>query len=180
MTNLDTEIIRLSYEDAETLWEQWAPDVEDVLARAAFERTLRFAAGIEDEGLYFRPGGWVVDLPATVARIACAAAILAAGFQIAGIEDLNREIIIAAASLVSTMDVRPVRLTRQERTLAERMRDKNLEGVLVSPTRARNTLPRRLRQQVTEDQVADALDRLTAAGWADREGAHEYVLRRRR
>ena len=177
MTDPNTEIICLSYEDAETLWEQWAPDVEDALARAAFERTLRFAAGIEDEGLYFRPGGWVVDLPATVARIACAAAILAAGFQIAGLEDLNREIIIAAAGLVSTMDVRPVRLSRQDRALAERMRDKNLEGEPVSPARARNALPRRLRQQVTEDQIAEALDRLVAAGLADREGTSDYVLR---
>ena len=177
MTELDTDTVSLSYKDAETLWKQWAPNAEDVLVRAAFERTLRFAAGIDNEGLYFRPGGWVVDLPATVARIACVAAILAAGFQIAGLEDLDREIIIAAAGLVSTMDVRPVRLTRQDRALAKRIRDGNLAGEPITPARARNTLPRRLRQQVTEDQVADALDRLVAAGLADRDGTDEYVLR---
>jgi hypothetical protein len=177
MMDLDTEIVRLSYKDGEAVWEEWAPDVEDILARAAFERTLRFAAGIEDEGLYFRPGGWTVDLPATVARIACAAAILAAAFQIAGLEDVDREIIIAAAGLVATMDVRPVRLTRKDQTVVKRIRDKGLEGVTVSPAGAWNTLPRRLRERVSEDDVADVLDRVVAAGLADCEGADGYVLR---
>ena len=48
MTN--DELVRLSFDDAEALWLQWALDADDVLARAAFERTLRHAAGIEDDG----------------------------------------------------------------------------------------------------------------------------------
>jgi hypothetical protein len=34
-----------------------------------------------------------------------------------------------------------------------------------------------LRKEVSRDQVADALDRLVAAGLADREGEEEWVLR---
>ena len=169
--------VSLSYEDAEALWEHWATDRDDILARAAFERTLRFAAGLEDEGLYFRPGGWVVDLPATVARVACAAAILAGSFEIAGMHDVEREIIIAAAGLVSTMDLRRVRLSRLDQSLAERIRDRHLTGTPISPARARKALPRRLRQDISEDQVADALNRLVAAGLADRDGAVDYVVR---
>ena len=180
MTSHENELVTLDFEDADALWQAWAPpDEEDILARAAFERTLRSAIGLEDEGLYFRPGGWSVDLPATAARIAVAAAVLAAGFQLAGLEDLDREIIIAAAGLVASMDVRPVRLGRQERRLADRLQQANLAGKPVSARRAWRALPRRQRQDVGEDQVADALDRLVAAGLADREGAEEWVLRAR-
>jgi hypothetical protein len=177
MTDRDADMVQLSHEDAAALWEQWAPDADDILARATFERTLRFAVGIEDEGLYFRPGGWTVDLPATAARVACAAAILAMAFQIAGLEDVDREIIIAAAGLVATMDVRPVRLTRKDQTVVKRIREKGLEGVTVSPGEAWNALPDRLREHVSEDDIADVLDRVVAAGQADREGTDEYVLR---
>ena len=164
--------------DAEALWQSWAsPGQEDILARAAFERALRSALGLEDEGLYFRPGGWTVDLPATAARVACVVAILAASFQIAGLEDLEREIIIAAAGLVASMDLRPVRLGRQERRLADRLRQQDLEGVPVTAARARRTLARSERRQVTDDQIADALDLLVDAGLADRQGDEEWMLR---
>jgi hypothetical protein len=36
--------------------------------------------------------------------------------------------------------------------------------------------PKRLRPEVSEDEIADALDRLAAAGLADRQG-EEYLLR---
>jgi hypothetical protein len=173
-----TERITLDYEDADGLWEAWAPsDEEDILSRAAFDRALRAAAGLEDEGLYFRPGGWSVDLPVTAARIAVAAAILGAGFQTAGLEDLDREIIIAAAGLVASMDVRPVRLCRQERRLADRLQGEGLAGVPVSAGRARRALPKKRRHKVDRDQVAEALDKLVAAGLADRQGDDEWVLR---
>jgi hypothetical protein len=107
------------------------------------------------------------------------AAILAAGFQIAGLEDLDREIIIAAAGLISAMDVRPVRLGRQERRLADRLRQEGLEGVAVSAGRARRALPKGRRRDVSRDEVADALDRLVDAGLADRHGDDEWVLRAR-
>jgi hypothetical protein len=163
--------------DADALWEAWTENEDDLLARAAFERGLRAAAGLEDEGLYFRPGGWSIDLPATAARVACAAAILAASFQIAGLEDLDREIIVAAASLIASMDLSPVRLGRQERRLADRLRQAGLEDEPVSAKRARRALPQRLRRDVTDDEVADALDRLVDAGLADRESDDTWVLR---
>lgn len=174
-----TEVIRFTYQDADTLWQQWAPDPEDVLARAAFERMLRYAAGIEDEGLYFRPGGWVVDLPETAVRIILAAAILAAAFQIVGLEDLPREIIIATAGCLSGMDVRRIRLTQQEREIVDAMRDEHLEGAALSAAEVRRALPRRLRRRVSASAIADALDRLVAAGLANRSGKDEYVLRAR-
>ena len=34
-----------------------------------------------------------------------------------------------------------------------------------------------IRRTVSRDEVADALDRLVDAGFADREGEHEWVLR---
>lgn len=175
--SLSEEIVALDSSDAEALWEAWAPaGAEDILARGAFERALRDAVGLEDEGLYFRPGGWSVDLPATAARVACAAAILAASFQLAGLEDVEREILVAAASLVASMDIRPVRLGRQERRLAERLQQKGLEGMPVTAGQARRALPKSTRTEVSRDQVADALDRLVAAGLADREG-EEWVVR---
>lgn len=170
--------VTLDSDDTDALWGAWAtPGEEDVLARAAFERGLRLAAGLEDEGLYFRPGGWSVNLPATAARVACAAAILAASFQIAGLEDLDREIIIAAAALIASMDVGPVRLGRQERRLADRLQQKGLTGVPVSAARAHRALPPSRRREVSRDEIADALDRLVDAGLADREGEDQWVLR---
>lgn len=89
MSDTEEPTVTLSYEDAEALWAHWVRDPDDVLAYAAFERTLRFAAELDDEGLYFRPGGWVVGLPATVARVACAAAILAAASRWPACTTLN-------------------------------------------------------------------------------------------
>jgi hypothetical protein len=177
MTDNDP-IIPLDNFDADALWDAWAPPGdEDILARAAFERALRFAIDLEDEGLYFRPGGWVVNLPATAARIACAAAVLAASFQLAGLEGVDSEVVIAAAGLVASMDVRPVRLSRQERRLADRLRAAGLEGQTISAGRAHRALPKSARREVSRDEVADALDRLAAAGLADQEGENQWVLR---
>lgn len=177
MTAPEGDVVTFTYDDAERIWKQWAADADDLLARAAFERTLRWAIGMEDEGLYFRPGGWSIDLPATLLRLACAAAILAAGFQMAGLEDLDRELIITTAGLVSAMGVRPVKLTSSDRLLVERMRGRSLENVAVSAKDARDVLPRRLRSKVTREDVTDALERLVAAGFADRAGEDEYFLR---
>jgi hypothetical protein len=169
--------VRLSFEDAEAMWASWSPADDDLLARAAFERTLHWALELDEEGLYFRPGGWVVELPQTAVRVACAAAILAAGFHIAGLDDLDREVIIAAAGLVATMNVRPIRVTSDDRVLVERVRDRQLADTPISAKQARRALPRRMRKTVTTDEIEQALDRLVAAGIADREGDGEYVVR---
>jgi hypothetical protein len=176
MTGDGEPYVRLSFEDAEAMWASWSPHEDDLLARAAFDRTLRWALELEGEGLYFRPGGWVVDLPVTAVRVACAAAILAAGFQVAGLEDLDREVIIATAGLVATMNVRPIRITADERLLVERVRDEQLADIPITAKQARRVLPRRVRKKVTKEQIEQALERLVAAGVADREDG-EYVVR---
>jgi hypothetical protein len=51
-------------------------------------------------------------------------------------------------------------------------------GIAVSLAEARKALPRRLRQNVSEDEIADALDRLVAAGLPNREG-EDFELRAR-
>jgi hypothetical protein len=177
MSSSEQGIVRLSYEEADAIWGEWLPNPDDLLARAAFDRTIRWAIGIEDDGLYFRPGGWVIDVPATLARIAVAAGILAAGFQIAGLEDLGREVIIAAAGLVSTMEVRAVHLTEQDRILVRKLREADLEQVPVSAEEARRALPSRMRKRASKEQVKDAMERLVRAGFADRDDGGDYVLR---
>src|SRR5664279_2881558 len=48
------ELVTLDNDDADALWDAWAPPGDDdILAHAAFERTLRAVAGLDDEGLYF-------------------------------------------------------------------------------------------------------------------------------
>lgn len=178
MSDTGEPTVRLDFYDAEALWEAWAPSGdEDVLARAAFERVLRAAVDLDDEDLYFRPGGWIVNLPSTAARIACVAAVLAASFQLAGLEDVDTEIVVAAAGLVASMDVRPVRLGRQERQLADRLRQNDLVGVPITAADARRALPKKRRRDVTPEEVADALDRLVDAGLADHAGDDEWVVR---
>jgi hypothetical protein len=174
----DDEIATLDSDDADALWEAWMPPGEDdILARGAFERTLRAVAGLEDAGLYFRPGGWSVDLPATVARAACAAALLAALFELAGLHDVGREIIVSTAGLVASMDVRPVRLGRQERRLADRLRQDGLTAAPISADEARRALSKDHRRGVDADQIAALLDRLVAAGLADREADDKWMIR---
>jgi hypothetical protein len=178
MNHVVSDLVTIDIQDAEALWETFARSgTDDILAREAFERELRFAAGLEDEGLYFRPGGWTIDLPVTAARIAVVAAVLAAGFQIAGLEDLDREVIIASAGLVAAMDLRPVRLGGQDRHLAERLRQEGLTGKPITAAQARRALPKQRRRDVSKTEIASALDRLVAAGLADREGDGEWVVR---
>ena len=169
--------VRLSFEDAEMMWASWTPADDELLARAAFDRTLDWVLDLEDDGLYFRPGGWVVEVPQTAARIACAAAILAAGFHVAGLEDVDREVIIAAAGLVATMNVRPIRATADDRVLVERVRDRQLADTPMTPKQARRVLPHRMRKAVSTDDIEQALDRLVAAGIADREDDGDYLIR---
>ena len=170
-------LVRLSVEDADEMWASWSPGEDDLLARAAFDRTLRWALELEDEGLYFRPGGWVVNLPETAVRVACAAAVLAAGFQVAGLEDLDREVIIVMAGLVATMNVRPIRITADDRLLVQRVRDQQLADAPIAAKQARRALPSRVRKRVTKDQIEQALERLVTAGLADREDDGNYVVR---
>jgi hypothetical protein len=178
MNHLESDLVTIDIEDAEALWEAFMSGrSDDILAREAFERELRFVAGLEDEGLYFRPGGWKIDLPVAAARIAVVAAVLAAGFQIAGLEDLDREVIIAAAGLIATMDLRPVRLGRHDRRLADRLRQEGLTGTPVTAAQARRALPKRRRRDVSKTEIARALNRLVAAGLADRESDDEWVVR---
>jgi len=170
--------VTLDSYDAQALWEAWfGPDDEDILAREAFERTLRGIAGLEDEGLYFRPGGWSIDLAATAARAACAAAILAALFEIAGLHDVERAIIVSTAGLIASMDIKPVRLGRHERRLADNLHQEGLTGVPLSAEQARAALPKDLRRHLDVDQIAGSMDRLVAAGLANKEGDDVWVLR---
>jgi hypothetical protein len=168
--------VELTYADAQAIWAEWARSPEDALSRHVFERTLREAAGIKDEGLYFRPGGWVVELPATAARVVIAAAVLAAGLPIIGLDDLPKEILLAAASLVSTMNLGPVRLSRAENRLLEQLYTKNLDGVPLSPQDVVDAVRPNARRAVDEDAIADMLDKFVAAGLADSDG-DDYVLR---
>ncbi|MCC6497893.1 MAG: hypothetical protein IT193_16700 [Propionibacteriaceae bacterium] len=178
MSEAHDELVTLDFEDAEGIWNAFTPPgPEDILARPAFERELRFFIGLEDEGLYFRPGGWTIDLPVTVARVAIVAAVLAAGFQLAGLEDLDREVIIATAGLIAGMDLRPVRLARRDRQLADRLDQAGLAGVPLSAAQARRALPKARRRDVTPDEMAEVLERLVAAGLADRHGHDEWTLR---
>ncbi len=178
MNHPESDLVTIDFEDASALWEAFASSgPNEILAREAFERELRFVAGLEDEGLYFRPGGWTIDLPIATARIAVAAAVLAAGFQIAGLEDLDREVIIAAAGLMATMDLRPVRLGRHDRHLADRLRQEGLTGTPVTAAQARRALQKKRRRTVTTTEIASALDRLVAAGLADRESEGRWVVR---
>lgn len=179
MNGTTEPLVSFDFADANELWNAWAlPTDEDILARAAFERTIAAAVGLdEDEDLYFRPGGWVVNLSATAARIACAAAVLAASFQLAGIDDVEAEILIATAGFVAAMDLRPVRLGRQERRLSDRLRRADLDGTPISAARARKELPKGHRSDVSIDDVAEILDRLVEAGYADRDGEHHWIVR---
>jgi hypothetical protein len=179
MTDPQSEqLVAFDYMDVEDVWVSWAPPGDDdVLARAAFERMLRYSLGLEDDGLYFRPGGWRLDVAATAARLACASAILAALFQLAGLEDLDREIVIAAAGLAASMDVSPVRPGRREQRIADRLRSKGLDDTPLTAAQAHKALAKKQRRQVTEDEVAEALDLLVDAGFADRENDGHWVLR---
>jgi hypothetical protein len=75
------------------------------------------------------------------------------------------------------MDLRPVRLSRQEQRLADRLRQNDLVGVPISAAEARRALPKSRRREVTQDEVGDALDRLVDAGLADHAGDKEWIVR---
>jgi len=163
--------------DADALWHAWAlADGDDILARAAFERMLRHTAGLEDEGLYFRPGGWSVDLPATAAR----------GHR--G-DDPRRRL-----SDRRTRGSRPRgdhrcrwpggvdgRATRPPGSPGAPARRpparRGLEETPISAARAHRELPKARRREVSRDDIADALDRLGEAGLAHRDGDDAWVLR---
>ncbi len=169
--------VEFDYELAESVWESWWGDSDDVLARAGFEHGLRLGAGLEDEGLYFRPGGWTVDLPTATVRVAIASAILFAAFHAIGLEDVDEEIVIAAAGLLAAMDIRPVRLGKDEKRVLNGIEKNGLAGTPIDAGEAKKALPKRFRREVSKSDVAEALDRLVAAGLADRSGDSEWILR---
>lgn len=173
-----SEAFDIDSSEAEEVWQFFAVgQSDDILARAAYERVLQACFEIESDGLYFRPGGWRVSLPSTFVRVGICAGILAACFHLAEIDDLDREIYIAAATMVASVDLRPVRPSRKDARIASRLQQLGLDGIELSAKEARRALPKHVRSEVDSDDVADALDRLVAAGWADRAGTDAWLVR---
>jgi hypothetical protein len=103
--------------------------------------------------------------------------MLAASFHFAGIRDVEAEIIVAAATFVASMDVRPAGVSRQDRRLADRLQQEGMTSTPISATEARQSLPNGLRRSLHADYVADALDRHADAGLADRIGDEFWIIR---
>lgn len=138
----------------------------EALRRAARATDDVIVAGLGEEELHARPGGWIVGLSDAAARGTLAAAVTAGVLAAAGFDQLPA--LVLPAVLPMLVDIERVELSASEDHLLASLRlQPELTEAVHSPEAVYDRLPEDLRDQVSLLDFLDFVERLVAAGEAD-------------
>ena len=132
------------------------------------EETFLCAVAPEGSGaeLQFRPGGWVINVSEGLLKGGISAAILAGILAMAGFPALPA--LVLPATLPLLFDLERVRLTKKERTiLASLTLREEVRSERHSAKSLYEMLPHDVRNQLSELDFADLLEKCRKAGVAD-------------
>ncbi|MBK8078169.1 MAG: hypothetical protein IPK24_22095 [Kineosporiaceae bacterium] len=123
--------------------------------------------------LHMRPGGWRINVGASLVRTTVAAAIVGAGLIGIGADQVPLQLLPAVLPLLVDMD--RVRLNRGDRQLFVPLRQASagIEGVAVNPQVLYNRLDPAVRAQLNYGDFTAFLDRLIEAGELDNAGGDD-------
>ncbi|MGV1005171.1 MAG: hypothetical protein ACOYEV_10515 [Candidatus Nanopelagicales bacterium] len=123
--------------------------------------------------LHMRPGGWRINLAASLVRATISAAIVGAGLVAIGADQIP--LLLLPAVLPLLIDLERVELDLAERELLIPLRQAciGIEGIAVQPQVLYNRLEPGVRAQLNYYDFVAYLDRLTKAGELDNAGLGE-------
>lgn len=127
--------------------------------------------------LQMRPGGWRINLTASLAKTMLAGSFVAAALAITGNDDIPAELIPAVLPLF--MDVEKVRLDRRDRALLVplRLAAMGREGISLNPQILYDRLDPTVRDDLNFGDFLSFCDRLIEAGQMDSAGYDEVRAR---
>jgi hypothetical protein len=142
-----------------------------VAARAAEDVIV---AALGNGELHARPGGWVLRLHDAAIRASLATAVTAGVMAVAGFDQLPALVLPAVLPLL--IDIERVELSPGDRyVLAELRLQPDVVGAEMTPRELYERLPDNLKADISVPDFLDLIQRLTAAGEADRFGAVTIV-----
>ena len=147
-------------------------DPDQHLADLCEDILLGYTAQVPGE-LHTRPGGWRINVGASLVRTTVAAAIVGAGLIGIGADQVPLQLLPAVLPLLVDMD--RVRLNRGDRQLLLPLRHAavGIEGVAVNPQVLYNRLDPVVRAQLNYHDFTAFLDRLIEAGELDNAGGDD-------
>lgn len=149
----------------------------DTPAAGIFEDAFLAAMEQSPTGLEFRPGGWRVDVAATMVRTALTTSIMTAVLWLSGIDQIPAAVMTAVLPMLIVTE--RVRLDRRSQYLLTQLQQNvgSAQGLAVHPDVLYNKLPPDVRDQLSPLDFQDFLDTFIAAGRADDAGGGDVRLR---
>ena len=150
---------------------------DDSPAAGIFEDAFLAAMEQSPTALEFRPGGWRVDVAATMVRTALTTSIMIAALWISGIDQIPAAVMTAVLPMLVVTE--RVHLDRREQYLLTQLQQSvgSAQGLAVHPDVLYNKLPVDVRDQLSPLDFQDFLDAFIAAGQADDAGGGDVRVR---
>ena len=141
------------------------------------EDILLAAADTTAGELQMRPGGWRINVGASVVRTLLASCLVGAGLLTIGADQIPIELLPAVLPLL--IDVEKVRLDRRERQLLIPLKTASagIEGIAVNPEVLYNRFDPAVRTQLNYQDFLAFVDRLVQAGELDDAGLGDLSAR---
>jgi len=149
----------------------------DTPAAGIFEDAFLAAMEQSPTALEFRPGGWRVDVAATMVRTALTTSIMTAVLWLSGIDQIPAAVLTAVLPMLIVTE--RVRLDRRAQYLLTQLQQNvgSAQGLAVHPDVLYNKLPLNIRHQLSPLDFRDFLDAFIASGRADDAGGGDVRLR---
>lgn len=150
---------------------------DDSAAAGIFEDAFLAAMEQSPTALELRPGGWRVDVAATMLRTALTTSILTAALWLSGIDQIPAAVMPAVLPMLIVTE--RVRLNRREQYLLTQLQQNvgSAKGLAVHPDVLYNKLPLDVRDQLSPLDFQDFLDAFIATGHADDAGGGDVRVR---
>lgn len=150
---------------------------DDSPAAGIFEDAFLAAMEQSPTALEFRPGGWRVDVAATMVRTALTTSILAAALWLSGTDQIPAAVMTAV--LPTLIVTERVHLDRRGKYLLTQLQQNvgSAQGLAVHPDVLYNKLPLDVRDQLSPLDFQDFLDAFIGAGLADDAGGGDVRVR---
>jgi hypothetical protein len=149
----------------------------DSVSASTFEDCFLDAVGQAGGNLEMRPGGWKVNVSASLVKLALTTALMTGVMWEAGFDQLPAYVLPAVLPLV--VDVERATLSREQKTLLMQLRSAAVgsTGAVVQPAVLYSRLPQSVQDQVSPLDFEDFVQALIEAGEVDDAGYTDVRLR---
>lgn len=149
----------------------------DSVSASTFEDCFLDAVGQAGANLEMRPGGWKVNLSASLVKLALTTALMTGVMWQAGFDQLPTYVLPAVLPLV--VDVKRATLSRGQKTMLMQLRSAAVSstGAVVQPAVLYSRLPQSVQDDVSPLDFEDFIQALIESGEVDNAGYTDVRLR---